>query len=206
MATNWCKPMKDWLQLFTNWIRLPQPDALLDAAIFFDFRAVAGELSLEPLEKTIVDARNEKLFLAHMANDALAFRPPLGFFNRLRGDNGKLDIKKAGIAPIVSIARVGALAAGSSQRSTIERLRVSGESKRVIDGDSARSLAEIFPLFLRLRLRAQLAAQAKNEAPDNDITLTDLSGLDRRHLREAFVLVKEVQADVRSAWRLDSLS
>jgi CBS domain-containing protein len=198
--------MKDWLQLFTNWIRLPKPAALLDAAIFFDFRVVAGELSLDALDETIAAARTEKLFLSHMANGALAFRPPLGFFNRLRSENGKVDIKKAGIAPIVSIARVAALSAGSRERSTVERLRVAGESKRVIDAGSARALAEIFPLFLHLRMRAQLAAQAKNEKPDNNIALTELSALDRRHLKEALVLVKEVQADLRSAWRLDSLA
>ena len=36
--------------------------------------------------------------------------------------------------------------------------------------------------------------------------LTDLSVLDRRHLKEAFVLIIEIQADLRSAWRLDNLS
>ena len=117
-----------------------------------------------------------------------------------------MEIKKAGIAPIVSIARVAALAAGSRERSTVERLRVAGEWKNVIDSGSARSLAEIFALFLRLRMRAQLAAQTRNERPDNSITLTDLSALDRRHLKEAFVLVKEVQAGLRSAWHLDSLA
>jgi signal-transduction protein with cAMP-binding, CBS, and nucleotidyltransferase domain len=29
-------------ELFTQWTHLPKPDALLDAAIFFDFRKVAG--------------------------------------------------------------------------------------------------------------------------------------------------------------------
>ena len=206
MATNWCKPAKDWLQLFTNWIRLPKPAALLDASIFFDFRVVAGELSLEFLEETVAEARTEKLFLSHMANGAIAFRPPLGFFNRLRSENGKLDIKKTGITPIVSIARVAALAAGSRVRSTVERLRVAAESKELIDNGSARSLAEIFPLFFRLRLRAQLAAHLRNEIPGNDITLTELSALERRHLKEAFVLVKEIQTDLRSAWKLDSLA
>jgi CBS domain-containing protein len=206
MATNWCKPLGDWTRLFTNWIRLPEPAALLDAAIFFDFRPVAGTLALEALEQLIVDARNEKLFLAHMANGALAFRPPLGFFNRLRSENGKVEIKRAGIAPVVSIARVAALAAGSRERSSVERLRVAAASGQVIDSDSAHSLAEILPMFLRLRLRAQLAAQAKQETPDNNVALADLSSLDRRHLKEAFVLVKEVQETLRSTWRLDSLA
>jgi CBS domain-containing protein len=206
MASNWCKPLAEWCELFNKWVRLPEPQALLDAAIFFDFRAVAGSLSLEPLEIIITSAQNEKRFLAHMVNGALAFHPPLGFFNRLRSENGKIDMKNSGIAPIVGLARVAALAAGSRERSTPERLRVAGASGNVIDRDSAQSLAETMPLFLRLRLRAQLTARKNHQAIDNNINLNDLSSLDRRHLKEAFVLVKRVQENLRAVWRLDSLA
>ncbi len=175
MAMNWCRPLSEWRQLFTQWIRLPQPQALLDAAIFFDFRAVAGGLSLESLEEIISGAKSEKRFLAHMLNGALAFRPPLGFFNRLRTENGKIDIKMTGIAPIVSLARVAALAAGSRERSTLERLSVASLSDGVIDLESMRSLSEIFPFCLRLRLRAQLAERRNHERIDNRIDSAALS-------------------------------
>lgn len=206
MATRWRKPLAEWRQLFTAWIGLPEPPALLDAAIFFDFRAVAGGLSMEPLEEIIGATKNENRFLAHMACGALAFRPPLGFFNRVRSENGKLDIKEGGIAPIVGLARVAALAAGSRARSTLERLRIAGTSGDVIDRDSAQSLAETLPLLLRLRLRAQLAALQHQRALDNDIRLNELSSVDRRQLKEAFILVKGVQQNLRAVWRLDSLA
>ncbi len=122
MAVNWCKPLSEWRQLFGQWIRLPEPRALLDAAIFFDFRGVAGGLSLESLQEVISPAKDQRRFLAHMLSGAVAFRPPLGFFNRLRTRNGKIDIKMGGIAPIVALARVMALSAGSRERSTVERL------------------------------------------------------------------------------------
>ncbi len=96
MATHWCKPLAAWQELFGQWIRLPKPQALLDAAIFFDFRAVAGDLPLAPLEEIITTAKIEKRFLAQMTRDAIVFHPPLGFFNRLRSDHGKLDLKKGG--------------------------------------------------------------------------------------------------------------
>lgn len=206
MATRWHKPLAEWRQLFTAWIGLPEPPALLDAAIFFDFRAVAGGLSLEPLEKIIAATKIENRFLAHMAYGALAFRPPLGFFNRVRSANGKLDIKEGGIAPIVGLARVAALAAGSRARSTLERLRIAGTSGAVIDRDSAQALAETMPVLLRLRLRAQLAALQHQRALDNDIDLNELSSVDRRQLKEAFILVKRVQQNLRAAWRLDALA
>ena len=123
MATNWCKPLHEWHRAFHQWIRLPEPQALLDAAIFFDFRAVAGDFHWNLWSKSSTRAQTEKRFLAHMLNGALAFRPPLGFFNRLRSDNGNVDLKKGGIASIVGLARVAALAAGSRERPTLERLR-----------------------------------------------------------------------------------
>ena len=205
MATRWCKPLAEWLELFDQWIRLPEPQALLDASIFFDFRAVAGSLSLEPLETVITSAQDQKRFLAHMLNGALAFRPALGFFNRLRSENGKIDIKENGIAPIVGMARVAALAAGSRERSTLERLRVAAVNGSVIHRESSEVLAEMMPFLLRARLRAQLTAWQKNRPLDNYILLTDISGLERRHLREYFIFVKRLQEDLRAIWRVDSL-
>ena len=206
MATNWCKPLSEWQELFAQWIRLPEPQALLDAAIFFDFRLVAGSLSLEPLEEILSTAQNERRFLSHMLNDAVAFSPPLGFFNRLRGMNGKIDLKRAGIAPIVFLARVAALAAGSRERSTLERLAVTRRSEKVLSQESARDLGEVFPQFLHLRLRAQLAARKNGRPLDNRVDLSELSALERRHLREALILIKRIQEEARAVWRLDQFA
>ena len=65
---------------FHKWIRLPEPQALLDAAIFFDFRAVAGTLSLESLEEIIDRAQDRKAFLAHMLSERPGFSSAARFF------------------------------------------------------------------------------------------------------------------------------
>jgi CBS domain-containing protein len=204
MAVNWCKPLSEWRQLFSQWIRLPEPRALLDAAIFFDFRDVAGSLSIESLQEAISPAKDQRRFLAHMLNGAVAFRPPLGFFNRLRARDGKIDIKMGGIAPIVALARVMALSAGSRERSTVERLALAhNNTDALLNQESARALDEIFPFFLRLRLRAQLAARSNKQPLDHQIDLAELSEFERRHMRDAFVIIKRIQEDLRAAWRLD---
>jgi CBS domain-containing protein len=203
MATNWCKPLEAWEELFTHWIRLPEPDALLDAAIFFDYRVVAGSLSPEPLEDILATAKSHKLFLAHMARGAMHFYPPLGFFNRLRSDHGKIDLKSGGIAPIVGLARVAALAAGSRERSTPERLNVAAESAALLSREDASALGEIFPLLFQLRLQHQLRQLAEHHAVDHSVELTALSRLMRRHVKDAFVTIKRVQDGVRVAWKLE---
>lgn len=205
MATKWCKPAAAWQDLFTEWIRLPKPEALLDAAIFFDFRAVAGTLSLQRLEELIRSAKTQKLFLAHMARGAMDFYPPLGFFNRLRSENGKVDLKKGGIAPIVGLARVAALAAGSGERSTLERLSVAKQSSVFLSAEDATALSEILPFFFHLRLQEQVNALSAGTAVDHNVSLANLSPPVRRRLRQAFITIKHIQDALRSAWQLDRL-
>ena len=198
MAVNWCKPLSEWRQLFDQWTRLPEPQALLDAAIFFDFRGVAGGLSLESLQEVILTAKDQRRFLAHMLTGAVAFRPPLGFFNRLRTKNDKIDIKMGGIAPIVALARVMALTTGSRERSTVERLALARSTDALLNRESARALGEIFPFFLRLRLRAQLAARNDKQPLDHHVDLAGLSEFERRHMKDAFVIIKRIQEDLRA--------
>ena len=206
MATNWCKSREAWQQLFGRWIRFPEPNALLDAAIFFDFRSVAGDLALAPLEEIIASAQGEKRFLAHLARSALEFHPRLGFFNRLRGEAGKVDLKKNGIAPIVALARVAALAAGSRERSTLQRLEVTKASEAILSREDSTVLADIFPFLFQLRLAHQLRSIEASVPVDHSVHLDGLSARERKHLREAFVAIKKIQEGVRAAWQLDRLA
>ena len=205
MATNWCKPLDEWRRLFSGWVRTPKPQALLDAAIFFDFRAVAGALSLAPLEEILAAAQTEKLFIAHLAQDALAWRPPLGFFNRLQSDDGTVDVKKGGIGPIVALARLAALAAGSLERPTLERLAVAGKSAIVFKQQDSTALAEMFQLLLQFRLREQLAALRARRPLDHKVRVEALSALEQRHLKEAFVTIRRIQDEVRAGLHLDRI-
>jgi CBS domain-containing protein len=206
MAINWCKPLNEWQQLFRGWITLPKPDALLDASIFFDFRPVAGSLPLEALDNIISHAKKERRFLAHMLAGALAFRPALGLFNQLRTENGTIDLKRKGIAPIVGLARAAALTAGSRARSTVERLRIGGASGLIFDAATAEDLTEVLRLLLRLRLRAQLAAWHERQPISHAVKVAQLSRIERRQLREGFVAVKQLQDNLRGVWQLDRLA
>jgi CBS domain-containing protein len=198
MATHWRKSLEEWRQLFARWVHTPEPQALLEAAIFFDFRPVAGALSLAPLDKILVGAAAERVFIAHLAEGALV-RPPLGFFHRIRSDDGKVDVKKTGIAPIVALARAAALAGGSLERSTLERLSTAGKSGVILSQDDASELAEIFQFLLQLRMRQQLASLQTNRPLDHNVDLNTLSTLERRHLKEGFVMIRRIQDGIR-AW------
>ena len=192
MATNWCRPLADWKTLFRGWVDVPEPQALLEAQIFFDFRGVHGGLSLEPLEGILLSAGRRELFLAHLARAALRGRPPLRFRGRLRTDDGMIDLKAGGIAATVMLARAYALAAGSGARPTLERLLDAAEA-RTLSRSAAEILAESFRFLIRLRLQEQLRSARSGEEPTNRVRVEALTELERRRLAEAFEAVRKLQ-------------
>lgn len=58
---------------------------------------------------------------------------------------------------------------------------------------------------MRLRLRQQLASMRQGLAPSNKIQLDQLSSLERRHLKEAFLQIREMQEAMSQRFHTDRL-
>jgi CBS domain-containing protein len=192
MATNWRYPLAEWERRFESWIETPEPQALLEAAIFFDFRRVHGELDLTSLETICSKAGERGVFLAQMARSTVQFEPPLGFFRRIRAEAGGVDLKKGAISPIVGLARLYALQGGAPERSTVARLEAAGRAGALSQVE-VELLTEAFRFGLHLRLREQLRACRAGQAPGNQAPLDSLSSLEQRHLKDAFLAIREAQ-------------
>lgn len=204
MATSWHKPLAEWLRLFRGWVERPSPQEVLEAQIFFDYRKVYGALSLESLDAVVARTAQQGIFLAHLARASLQFRPPLGFFRQIRAEDGGVDLKKGGIAPIVSLARVHALEVGSLAKATVERLRAAARAGG-LSREAAETLEEAFAFLMRLRLREQLAQLSRGEQPSNKVALERLSPLERRHLKEAFLHIRQLQESLGARYQTDRL-
>jgi CBS domain-containing protein len=208
MATNpaWRVPRRAWQDQFSSWIQEPEEEALLDAAIFFDFRQLHGELDAEAaLRPVIRGAAGNRRFLGRLAQAALRRRPPLGFLRRLRGDHeGKVDLKAHGTAPIVDLGRLLALEAGSAEMATVARLRAASERGTV--GRTAADLVAAFEYLQQVRLRHQAGQLQAGKAPDDLIALADLGALERRWLKDAFHLLHTCQESVRITFHTDLIA
>jgi CBS domain-containing protein len=204
MATNWNRSLAGWQKIIEEWIQEPTPDNLMVSSIFFDFRAVAGTLDTEPLADLVASAAENDLFMAHLARVSLRFKPPLGLFQRIRTEEGKVDLKKRGIASVVAAARVYGLEAGNRQRPTRERLEAAMEAG-VVSRDLGENLVETYRFLLQLRLREQLAALAEGRTPENHVRLTSLSSLETRHLKDAFGAIREMQGAVERRYKTNTL-
>jgi CBS domain-containing protein len=208
MATNPARrlPRRTWQQQFGSWIQEPEEEALLDAAVCFDFRQVHGDLDAEAaLRPVIRRAAGNRRFLGRLARAALRRRPPLGFLRQLRGDrHGRVDLKAHGTAPIVDLARLLALEAGSAELGTVARLRAATERGTV--GKTAADLAAAFEYLKEVRLRHQASQLQAGATPDDVIALADLGALERRWLKDAFHLLHTCQESVRIAFQTDLIA
>jgi CBS domain-containing protein len=56
MAGNpaWCLSYDEWRQQFIDWVRRPEPTALLNASIFFDLQPLFGQLELGEKLRTLL--------------------------------------------------------------------------------------------------------------------------------------------------------
>jgi CBS domain-containing protein len=190
MATRWHHSEDWWVDRFEQWIAVPEPQALIDAGIFFDFRRVAGSLDLEPLEQVVDGARAADLFLAQMAASAVSFHPPVGAFRRVLTRDGAVDLKRGAVMGVVALARVHALAAASRARATLDRLKAA-VGAGVLSTEDGENLAEAFRFVLSLRLAAQLEEVAMGQPPDNDVDLGRLAPLERHHLKDALIAIRD---------------
>lgn len=209
MASNpaWRKTIAQWQSCFVNWVETPEPEALLNASIFFDLRVIAGPADwLEPIVATL-NARlaNAELFFMHLAANALRAKPPIGFFRDFIVDSSGehqdgLDIKHKGIALINDIARIHALANQNFLPNTLERL--SGAKGSFIQLPLLEGLQEAWLLLNELKLEHQAMQIRQRKPADNFIDPEQLSPLKKSHLKSAFKHIARVQKALALHYRL----
>ena len=209
MATNpkWRQPLSKWRRYFNSWIERPEPMALMLSSIFFDLRLVQGDaLLFTSLQRSVLAKTKEnKIFLAYMAANALQHRPPLGFFRTFvlisNGEHDQtFDIKHRGLVPIIDLARVYALSCGSDEVNTLDRL-LDASGKGALSQEGAANLTDAFAFISTLRMRHQANQLRQGLAADNYMPPSDLSPLERGHLRDAFKVIAEMQEAMDSRYQ-----
>jgi len=202
MSTRWLGELGWWQERFRGWLEKPTPQALLEASIFFDFRAVHGHLDVSRLRAVSARAAGARTFLSAMAKSAVTFRPPGGLALRLRSESAKFDMKLKGISPIVFLARVYGLESSARTSNTLERLRAAVEGG-LIGEDTCATLSEAYRFLLRIRLRTQILAISDGKPASNMVSVSDLSSMERSRLRDAFRAIEVWQERAAYHYRTD---
>jgi CBS domain-containing protein len=213
MARNpqWAKPLSVFREEIASWVRRADGAAVLDLAIFLDATPVAGHLELltRAKERVLALARANDAFCAKFAQPVEMFGDALGFLSRLRlekkGEHrGMLDLKKAGLFPVVHGVRSLALHSGLTETNTFQRTRQL-EHHRVFDQRFGEALRQTYETLLALRLKVGLECLRSGGVADNYVAPQTLTPLERYQLKESLRVVRELKEIVRYHFRLHSL-
>lgn len=201
MASNpkWCQPIKVWKKYFSQWIYTPKGENINLSNIFFDFRGIYGDISLEEnlRDHLLSIVKDQKVFLGYLANLAVRNKPPLGFFKTFVVEKSgehkdKLNLKIKGIAPIVDIIRLFSLEKSVRETSTLERIEAL-KNKHTVVRDYADEIVYAFEFLMLLRMRHQYEQVLKGNMPDNFIDPESLSNLEKKLLKDTFQLISKLQ-------------
>jgi CBS domain-containing protein len=202
MAQNpsWCQPLSQWQRYFNEWIHAGEAEDLLQASIFFDFRLGYGDAAIvDALRRYLLEALHGWAgFFRHLTENALNFKPPLGFFGNFvvasKGEHrNTFDLKQA-IMPITDFARVYALNKGIEATNTMERLSQL-RLRNVLTQAEYEELEKAYSFLMQLRFVRQVTAVIDEQVkPDNYCNPKRLTSIEQTTLKEIFKRVEKFQA------------
>jgi DNA polymerase-3 subunit epsilon/CBS domain-containing protein len=200
MAKNpqWRGSVATWRQRVAAWIGRSSPHDLLSVDIFFDLRpvhgdgAMAGALWRESFDR----AQGELAFAKLLAEAAGTTEPGLNLFGNIRTSKGRIDLKRAGLFGIVTLARVLAIRHHVVERAT--RARIAGLQALDIGAeDDLDALVDAHGVFQDLILDQQIADIEHGIPATNAVAVKRLAGRDRERLRGALAAVRHLDDLVR---------
>ena len=196
MARNrlWRMSKPDWLRTFDECLTEPDESHLVRATVAFDFRPAAGGLPVvAELTARIRAARDYPQFMRLLARSAAGFPVAIGFRGQLSTDvDGRLDLKKGAIIPVVNLVRYQAIAAGVTISPTLDRIEAVAMTGALVEGE-AEALSEAFMVIAGARFEHHAQLIADGRPADNHIDPGALTPIARAELREALQLVKRAQ-------------
>jgi len=200
MNPKWCQPLGQWKEYFRSWIYAARAEDLLNTSIFFDFREGYGDIQLTHELKIYLFETLEGWagFLRHLTENALHFRPPIGFFRNFvvesEGEHrDKLNLKGA-MMPITDFARIYALKNGIEETNTLERLHHL-QLKKILSDKEYEELERAYSLLMQLRLSRQVKSVLDEErAPGNHIDPEEITHIEQTMLKEAFRRIEKFQS------------
>ena len=213
MVSNpqWRQRRRDFARTVRRWLLQPQPEGLMALAIFLDAQPVAGDASLLASVRAELDGAvaQDDALLGRFAQAIDAF-PEAGvgaWWNRLLhlgdADGVVLDLKKAGIFPIVhgvrSLALQQQVAGTTGTAARLDALVAAGRLPTDLSADLIRSLH----FLMELRLRCALEEVQAGQPVSGTVHVGRLSSLDRELLKDALGVVKRFKAVVRHHFHLE---
>lgn len=210
MVSNpqWRQPARAFGETVRRWLLMPDAESLMALAIFIDARAVCGDAALLAGVRAEVDRLfiDSDALIARFAAAIDAFEQDSGWWIRLfslgDGDKATLDLKKAGIFPLVHGVRSMALEARLACTGTVERIEALAALGKLPPNVGA-ELVDSLHFLMGLKLQSGLDAAGSGNG--RLVHLDALTSLQRDLLKDALGVVKRFKAMLRHRYHLDML-
>ncbi len=181
MARNagWRGSVATWKARIDDWVLRSSPADLLNVDIFFDERAVHGETALarELFDHAFAAGRDQRHFPVLLGERIAQTGTPFTLLGGIRTQDGRIDLKRHGLFPIVSFARAVAIRHDLRHRGTRTRLEAA-IAQEIGNADELRALLDAQALFLTLMLAQQSRDLAEGIPVSNKVATGGL-GRDR---------------------------
>lgn len=207
----WRRSAGDFADTVRRWLLQPDPQSLMALAIFVDAHAVAGDAALLSAVRDsingLVAADDALLGRFATAIDSFPESGASAWWNRLlaigQPDEAAINLKKAGIFPIVHGVRSLALQQHVTATGTVQRLEALVAAGCLSEA-MATDLADSLHFLMTLRLQSGLGELDLGLPVSGSVHPARLSSLERDLLKDALTVVKRFKALIRHQFHLDS--
>ena len=142
--------------------------------------------------------------MAYFAKATLTFDTPSTVANFMTKTHN-IDIKKAGVFPIVQGIRSLALRERIRETTTVKRIKILQE-KRILEADMANELLEAFDVVNTLRLKAHLQKIQDKKDINNEVDTHVLGKIERDLLKDSFKIVNNFKKFITYTFKIDKIS
>ena len=204
MNQQWCKPLSVWQNYFTSWIATPEPQQLLDASIFFDFRCVYGDNEIvDRLKENIAGSvKLHPVFLYHLAFNTFNTKSQHITSGNILSDKQAdiVDLKSA-LVPIMMFARTYALRNNIKYTNTFERLTALKE-QHVITENMADEIIFVYNFLMKLRLKNQIELMDNHLPVSNKLNTKKLIDIELFLLKKVLASIDDYQNQIKIDFRI----
>jgi PAS domain S-box-containing protein len=204
MNQQWCKPLSIWEKYFIRWMSAPEPQHLLDASIFFDFRHVYGDETFAVRLREVISAGigANAQFLYHMAHNAFNTRVQHVSGGNILSDKhaDMVDLKSA-VAPIIMFARIYTLQYHIIGTNTIDRLLALKE-RHLVSEATIDEILYAYNFLMKLRFRNQVELLESNLSFSNIISTKKMMEIEFHLLKKVLSVIPDFQNKIKIDFRI----
>lgn len=186
---EFARTRSQWEAAAQAWLSRPtEDDAIIMTCLVVDGRPIRGDLSRPDVARVFGDLPLHPSTMKIL----LAISVDRSDTRRGRWRRGQIDLKRQALLPIANVARWAALSVQSPALQTTERLRAAAGSL-LLSTEDADTLADVWEIVQRTRLRHQLEQLEIGEAPSDAITPRDVSTIEASVVHEAIREILAIQ-------------